>query len=310
MLPFRHLRLAIVLIVTTIALVMACGWLGLARSWPRIVGATLVASWAWSGLAITLVGLTEIFLTLRWQEASPAHAAHLRYLAAASTFCPVMALLGAKRPQHRAWQFIVLTLWVVLVMPVGESLLNRPGAELTLHPGRVFFLVLLAAMGVSNRVATNAWLPATLWGAGQAALLAEHLAPAVAPAPASAAWLGLVLLCGALLWPMCRRATDSRAAGSIERLWLDFRDAFGVVWSLRVMERFNAAVEQQGQHQKLAWHGLAPTDELKAANLGADAVSEPAQRPDVPRDLRMLLLRFVSPAWIEARVLPTTEPSP
>ncbi|MGC4007234.1 MAG: hypothetical protein QM811_30535 [Pirellulales bacterium] len=39
------------------------------------------------------------------------------YLAATSTLLPAMAILGAKRPQHVGWQWIVLALWATLVWP-------------------------------------------------------------------------------------------------------------------------------------------------------------------------------------------------
>ncbi len=54
-----------------------------------------------------------------------------RYLVAITTFLPGMAVLGAKRPQHWGWQFIVATLWVTLAWPALESLAT--GHPFALH---------------------------------------------------------------------------------------------------------------------------------------------------------------------------------
>ncbi len=67
----------------------------------------------------------------------PSWAAPARYIAAMSTFSPIMALLGAKRPQDRGWQFIVATLWAILSLPACEWLLFGGVAEI--HPARFWF---------------------------------------------------------------------------------------------------------------------------------------------------------------------------
>ncbi len=324
--PFRYAVRATVPVVTTISLLMALAdgrqaapslsalaflplgcWIvgvaGLWQSWPRVAGTTLVAPWAWSGAALTAVAVVEVGLLAGQGNVSPSSAGHLRFLAAACTFCPVVALLGAKRPQDRAWQFIVLTLWVVIVMPVGEALLNRPGAALVLHPGRLGFLLTLVGVGMANRLATRAWPAGLLWGLGQILLLAEHVnALPVQASGARAACSGLALLAGALLWPMYRRPVMA-AGDALQRLWLDFRDAFGTVWSLRVLQRFNAAAQQQRHGLHLTWHGPA----LSSKDNESSAMAIPDAGDTIPRDLRMLLLRFVSSDWIDARAGGTTD---
>ena len=46
----------------------------------------------------------------------PSHSP-LDFAAAMIVFCPAMALLGAKRPQDKPWQLIVLSLWGILALP-------------------------------------------------------------------------------------------------------------------------------------------------------------------------------------------------
>src|SRR5438132_5998673 len=99
--------------------------LGLVR--PRLRGTTLLAPWWWSLFSLAAVMSVETMLgsssaggDVRWAPAA-------RYAAAVTTFGPIMAVLGAKRPQDRAWQFIVLSLLVVLALPSGEALAFRDG---------------------------------------------------------------------------------------------------------------------------------------------------------------------------------------
>lgn len=278
---------------------LAVGWWGLARARRRLHGTTLLAPWAWSGVALTAVAGTEIALRLSHHWADDPLAGHLRYLAGVATCCPPLALLGAKRPQNRAWQFIVFSLWVVLAMPVGEALLNRPGSELVLHAGRRWFLALLIAMGAANRLATPVWPVGALYAAAQTLLLWDQLPLLDNAGGASWPLAGLALLAAAVAWPLCR--SPNPQAASLDRLWLDFRDAYGSVWALRVMERFNSTADQQGHGRRLTWHGFT------VAELKARTPATPGAEGALPRDLRMLLLRFVSPEWIADRVRRTSD---
>ncbi len=43
-----------------------------------------------------------------------------------------------------------------------------------------------------------------------------------------------------------------------DRVWTDFRDLFGTVWSLRVMERVNETARLQQWNWELTWSGFTP----------------------------------------------------
>jgi hypothetical protein len=73
-------------------------------------------------------------------------------------------------------------------------------------------------------------------------------------------------------------------------IWLDFRDSFGLLWSLRVQERLNATATQHGWKTELSWDGFRPAEESAA------------QRGELRAALRGLLRRFVSGAWIARRL--------
>jgi hypothetical protein len=88
---------------------------------------------------------------------------------------------------------------------------------------------------------------------------------------------------------------ESRSRGrelgrtSLERLWFPFRDHWGVVWGIRVQERFNHSADAAGWPIRLAWHGVVP-----APGGDGDLV---AVAPDAAEaTLKGLLRRFATEA--------------
>src|SRR5262249_30040310 len=110
--------------VICLAMIALVGAWVLWRGRRRVIGTTLAAPWAWS-----LVSLAAQFATIASSVFDPPGIwnAPLGYAAAITSFGPVVAVLGAKRPQDRAWQWIVVTLLVVLALPSGQFLLVRQG---------------------------------------------------------------------------------------------------------------------------------------------------------------------------------------
>ena len=92
----------------------------LALSGRPLRGTTLVGPWLWgiiSAAILTLVSLAAMPLL----SDNFALSALLTYAAEASTLCPLVALLGARRPQHSAWQFVVATLYAILLVPAVQG---------------------------------------------------------------------------------------------------------------------------------------------------------------------------------------------
>lgn len=280
-----------------LAAVEVAAWWSLWRAGRQLRGTLLRAPWAWACAALAAVTLVELALRLpSWQDA-PLRV-HARYLAAIVTLAPIVAVLGAKRPQDRAWQWIVLSLWGILALPAARAALLAQGRGLQLHASWQWFLLAFILAGPANYLPTRYWLTSLLVAAGQALLLADHLPlPAlVDPAWRQALAVGLLCLAPicAALWPR-----GAPAAGPLDRVWLDFRNAFGAWWSLRVRERFNAAAEQSGWPARLTWFGLAST-------TGASPDARAGQATEaVQISLRGLLRRFVSEAWIVQRLAPS-----
>ncbi len=271
-------------------LVFPLVFLGLtALRWPRIRDTTLVAPWAWTGVSLFTLAGVELALVLSGQ-ALPSWASAARYAAAMSTFAPIMALLGAKRPQDRGWQWIVLTLWAILCQPAGEWLLFGGVAEI--HPARFWFQMILVVVGATNGLGTRNWLSSVLYCVGQIVLLLPFHSAAPPIAASNAAFWGLV---GVFLGTASLATGGARrrdlAGDTLDRVWLDFRDEFGVVWALRIQERVNTSARMYDWPVQLAWQGFRER---------ASARTEIP--PLVEESFRTLLRRFVSAQWIDERL--------
>ena len=276
---------AIALLLATAAATAA---LAFGRS--RASGTTLVAVWSWS--AITLAAIVTVeFSALLASDQAAAWVAPARFAAAMSSFCPPMALLGAKRPQDRAWQFIVLALWLVLSLPSIEWLLF--GGIEEIHPARFWFLVILVGTATMNGLVTRYWPSILLTAGAQLALVVPHLAQSTGWFNGSRGPLVAISLYALAWYLVAIKYPRQRGARlGVDRVWLDFRDDYGAVWALRVAQRVNDSAARYDWPVVLLWHGFAYRDR-------DDPVAETA--PAVEDSLRTLLRRFVSPAWIDQR---------
>ena len=277
-----------------VPLISGCvGIVLLIRSRRHLLGTTLVAPASWALISwITVTVLQTI--TTGWELRSPAT---WNYLAAATTLCPTMAVLGAKRPQDRGWQFIVASLWIVLALPAAQDLAFAPGGGFELHPAWAWFLALLIALGLLNYLPTRFAFSAVLIALAQIILLEAQLPDlgmklsGYHPFAIPLLTIGLVIAC----W---------RARSGIHRqgwngAWLDFRDAFGSVWALRVAERMNQAARTHHWPARFRWQRIEPVD---APGKDERASSVQPLNDEMELSFRTLLRRFVSPAWIGERL--------
>ncbi len=255
----------------------------------RLRGTTLMAALWWALAAIGAIGTVEM-LGLCGKPFAAGSQTTLRYLAAITTFCPAMAVLGAKRPQHRTWQLIVLSLWCVLALPAAESYFVRRGAAVQIHDARGWFLWILLVMGCLNYIGTRHGLSVLMAAWGQLILLGEHLPIWRRPVTSTGVAVALTLFLAAVLLVLIRagdRIGSQRLdlSADLNDAWATFRNLFGTFWALRIMERFNAQARLNEWPVELGYYGLWP-----AAATADNLAAEPRQF------LRSLLSRFLAPA--------------
>lgn len=300
-----------------VVLMLACLTIGiLVRSAWRLRGTTLMAPLLWGVVATVVVSGVELAALASVNDGVPAWLEPARFIAAVCALCPAIALLGAKRPQSRAWQFIVLTLLGILAQPAIVGLALHYGEPVTLHAARRWFLAALLLIGVVNYLPTRNAIAGVAICCAQIMLLWGWL-----PGTTEHALSGDGRVCTALLLATlsCMVALASlirRRAGLSpwDRLWIDFRNAYGIVWSLRVEERLNASLEAAGETMRLGWNGFenaAQPAEAGVKTSGAPLAPAPSSVVTTEADranlaaqsaLIALMRRFVSKEWIAQRL--------
>ncbi len=271
----------------------------IARMYRTLRGTTLFAILLWTVVGIAAVTATEI--AIAFGALGAAQSEIVRFLAAAVIFCPNVAILGAKRPQDRAWQLIVLSFAVILALPAAQAWLMRPGQPMTVHPIWSWSLVVLVVVGMSNYLPTRFALAAVVAATGQTVLVWRELPWGdVSTAHGAIDWLPTIAL--ALFATATVIANISPAGRSLakrqplELLWRDFCDQFGVVWGLRVAERVNSTAAQNHWDMRLRWDCLTRAD---GSPLESTSTTEMER---LQQALLPLLRRFVSADWIERRL--------
>lgn len=270
-------------------------------------GSTAVPAALWSAAASAVFAITT--LQQATEDPDIATLGIHRVVVAAFSVCPVMSLLGAKRPQHGVWQFIVATLAAVLALPVAAAVLIRPGSLPDLHILGRFFLPVLVIAGWMNFVGTRRAVAATLVAIGHFGLiwpllpgiqLADALPQATRDlAAVSCMTSGGLLALSQTLFTRSRRLSvladgvqlSSENADFVRHVnacFFAFRETLGAAWTLRLAERFDLMAMQRGWPVRLTFHGVRLQKELQGSNW----------QPDAVRVMEALLRRFVSSSWL------------
>jgi hypothetical protein len=243
------------------------------RAWERNRKTSLFQAMSWT-LAAWVAWGGAMFITLHSGSAETHPVA--AYVALSLSGCAGVAVLGARRPGAGAWNFVVGGLLAVMLLPLAESLfIQRP----ILDPMRAVFLAATIAVGVLNFLPTRLAPAAVLVGSACAIHLLV-LSGQTDQGTYLAWWLlALAPWVGFFAWLM-PPPPDSE----FDRLWLNFRDRFGFLWSQRTREQFNRSAVNAGWPVVLRWHGLR----LIPGSEVPDAVVQTA----IVDTLRALLKRF------------------
>jgi hypothetical protein len=253
----------------------------LGRAWLANRSTSLLHSIQWAFLAWAAWGM--VFASaLAWPNGSAATAA---YVALTLTGCAAVAVLGARRPQMIAWNFVVLALLAVNLLPVAEGLVT--GGVPQLGTLRIVCVAGTIAVGVVNylptRMALAAIVLACACGAELWVIVQNGLTTDSKRALAATAELALIFAPWTALASMQRLA---RASAAFDALWLDFRDRFGLVWAQRVREQFSRSTAHAGWPVVLRWQGLRL--------VKGRALPEPNVQDEMIEKLRALMKRFLA----------------
>jgi hypothetical protein len=201
-------------------------------------GTTLfhAATWAW-------------FAWLAWGLALTADDRRLDYAALCITGSAGVAVFGARRPGVTAWNFVVGSLLVVLLLPVAEGMLTGTGLQLGWF--RTTFVTVLVGATVINYLPTRLGIGAVALGASCGLTLAGLWDRGHAMRPL------LPWLIGIVPWVAWIGMPGYRTRGTaFDRQWMAFRDRYGLVWGQRLREQFNCAAVNAGWAATLRWRGL------------------------------------------------------
>lgn len=255
---------------------------------------TLTTAWKWS-LAVTAAWLVGTFLGLPLRGGNSAIAGQLWYAITVLSLCPPVAVLGAKRPGSRVWNFFVLVpLLFVLGSPAitGWNFSTFEATPLFLETPWLIGHGLVIVMGLGNYLGTRYTLTALLYGAALALLLTAFRFGW--GKTESMRWTAILVM-SAAVWAARTAAGRSTVASGFDRVWNDFRDQFGIVWARRIQDRLNDSARRENWPCRLELNGFH-------WNEDCDPAAREKALPQVEHALRWILRRFVDPEWIDERL--------
>lgn len=259
-------------------------------------GSTLVHPWCWMMLAlivwvtVQMLALDAFGLSVGWQS-------RIGYFALTMLFAPFVSVLGAKRPGSRVWDwFIVLPMILVLNWPaVASGISDLPEQALNLEGPALMGAIVVLVMVLGNYFGTTFTPLALLLGGSFLCGLTEF--SKILPQVGDQQFVPRIIVSTGLLTTMIvapvmyRRQTRYRTG--YQRVWLDFRDWFGVLWTKRVMDRLNQTAESKKWPVRFGLEGILWQEE-SALDSGHDA--------EIEHTLRWLFRRFTDDEWIDRRL--------
>jgi hypothetical protein len=265
----------------------------LSAVWPvcqfwRLSRRTALRSTAGWVVAVTGVWwIVSLLATFEAGVGTSGYLAPLRLAACSALLAPIIAVLGARRPGELLWNFIVMSLLVVLSLPILEqSLLGKelgPG-RFGLDGPRATLFGIIVGVGVLNYLPTRFVMASLVFGVGTLIELS-----AMGPWPVGARELAQRHAVAGLAFALCAwTAWLSRARvtiAGVEGQWRRMRDGWGFIWSARLRDRWNAASRERGWNIRLERDGLRPER--------SDQPIDSKTRDNAERYLSRLLQKFL-----------------
>jgi hypothetical protein len=259
----------------------------------RLRSTTLVSPIAWSMVAVSSIAIAEVVLFFPPMPGVTSWQSLVRYIAGTLTLLPTIAILGAKRPQALVWNYIVVSLWIVLIMPALEVLLLKPEQTFEIYAFGPWMISALIFYTAIHYAGTGMTVTGLLVAAAQALYLADHLPAFPFDSDYRARVLASLFLLIAASWAtysLLRRG----AADEFGLLWSRFKNGYGTAWALRIIQRLDELQARHDWSVRLGWYGVQPTRD------GATADEMRQDRKALARAFRSLMLRFLAPSHLTA----------
>lgn len=279
----------------------------------NIRATTLFAPWCWLLVTLWSIALTHTLggdsqqITDRHSGLSPERLLEsarqqywieaIQFAAHALVFCPFMSLLGARRPQNKMWEFIVFSLWLILILPAFETMLLHPGQLPDTQGIRAWFMLILIGVSALNIVLSRFWISGILIGASQFLLVNPNLPNWTHLNYSHAMEAGLSLAIVSFLIAFIQPKPDRSRIREEDRVWLDYRDMFGGMWALRIKERINQSAVMYDWDLRLTWAGFVTADGLELP----EELPEGTQQV-LHQHFYNLMRKFVARDWINIRL--------
>lgn len=262
--------------LAVLGLILASALIPVMRAWFAARGTSLRPVLVWAFLAVGLAiaaqgcGLAEPLASGRpWMG-------RFTYLSTLASLAALLSVLNARTPGAGVWALLMAMLVVVFLIPWLEEPGRFRQAQglrlLRLDAPWTIFFILVAGTGVTNYLPTRYGPAALILGLGYALEYLSLTRPDWSSDARAAAWSGFSWSLAAAVWTAYLRAGRVRGGDPLSSTWLWFRDHWGVVWGLRIAERFNKSAELSRWSCRLGWFGTVGASEEEAASVPEQAV--------------------------------------
>jgi hypothetical protein len=294
-------------IAVLIALATAVWPIGCA--WVAARGTALRPAIVWSAVALVLGIAAQVCALNEPLSLGRPWAGHFCYVTVLAVLAGLVSVLNARTPGGGAWAILMVLLILLFLIPWLEGpgiARHAHGAErLRLDAPWTIFYGLLVIAGVTNYLPTRYGVSVCWLAFG---LVHEYLAltrPGWSASRKALTWSVVPWTVAVGLWSAYDRSGRGRAPSSVlGRAWLWFRDHWGVVWALRVKERFNRQADVQHWPIRISWYGVVPAGADGDAIAASHGAKEDDGRPSVleaaESTFRTLIRRFAEPERIAA----------
>jgi hypothetical protein len=276
------------------------------KAWCAAEGTALRSAVAWAMVAFAIGLIGEATAGFEPVARGRPVTGHLVYVGTLAILAGLIAVLNARTPGAGAWAILTALLVLVFLIPwlEGAGLGRAPGglARLRLEAPWSIFYGLIVVAGVTNYLPTRYGIAAALLGIGFAVEYVALIPGWLAPATRALLWpvVPWTLAAAAAVAGLASSSAPS-AGDRLERQWVWFCDHWGVVWGLRVRERFNRTANAQKWPVRLGWRRLDPPEDVDPRAWSVRTEPFP---PEVEAMLKGLLRRFVTASRIDRAIGP------